>query len=217
MTASTAVSSASSAATSASSDPLSSLSGNFSDFLKLLMTQLQNQDPTSPMDTNTFTQQLVQFTQVEQQINTNSNLTSLIQLTQGNALLQSSSLVGKTVEVQSNTLSLQNGTAGIRFASGAPSTVNVSVSNSSGVDIYDATVNTSANNGSWTWNGRDNNGVQLPDGAYTVKATDATGSGQSVSLDVTGVATGLTKSGNGLTVQVGSVPFDLSKVQSVGN
>ncbi len=56
------------------------LAGNFDTFLKLLTTQLQNQDPMSPMDSNEFTQQLVAFSSVEQQINTNDNLQSLIAL-----------------------------------------------------------------------------------------------------------------------------------------
>jgi flagellar basal-body rod modification protein FlgD len=61
---------------------LGSLTSNFSDFLSLLMTQLQHQDPSSPMDASQFTSELVQFSSVEQQINTNGNLTQLIQLTQ---------------------------------------------------------------------------------------------------------------------------------------
>ena len=54
------------------------LGSNFNTFLTLLTTQLQNQDPTSPLDTNQFTSQLVQFSQVEQAINTNTNLQALI-------------------------------------------------------------------------------------------------------------------------------------------
>ena len=66
------------AASASGSDPgkaLATLSGNFQNFLQMLMTQLKNQDPTSPMDTNQFTTELVQFSSVEQQISTNSNLT----------------------------------------------------------------------------------------------------------------------------------------------
>jgi len=51
-----------------------SLSQDFDDFLQLLTTQLQNQDPLNPMDSNEFTNQLVQFSQVEQQINSNQKL-----------------------------------------------------------------------------------------------------------------------------------------------
>ena len=65
----------------------------------MLMTQLQNQDPTSPMDTNQFTTELVQFSSVEQQINTNTSLTQLIQLTQAGEVMQASAMTGKQVTV----------------------------------------------------------------------------------------------------------------------
>ena len=93
-------------------DPLSSLSSNLNNFLNLLMTQLKNQDPTTPTDTSQFTTQLVQFASVEQQINIDNGVQSLIQLTQSNAVLQASSLVGKTVTATSTQISLQNGGAG---------------------------------------------------------------------------------------------------------
>jgi flagellar basal-body rod modification protein FlgD len=80
---------ASGAATPAS-DPLGALSGNLNNFLSLLMTQLKNQDPTSPLDTNAFTSELVQFSSVEQQVKTNTSLTQLIQLTQAGEVMQSS-------------------------------------------------------------------------------------------------------------------------------
>src|SRR2546421_564140 len=79
-------------AAQAGSPALNSLSANFGDFLKLLMTQLRNQDPTSPLDTNQFTTELVQFASVEQQINTNSSLTQLIQLTQAGEVMQGSAM-----------------------------------------------------------------------------------------------------------------------------
>src|SRR5258708_15264871 len=76
---------------------LSSLSSNFSDFLNLLMPQLKNQTPTSPMDANAFTSELVQFSGVEQQINMNTSLSQLIQLTQSADVTQSSAIIGKQV------------------------------------------------------------------------------------------------------------------------
>ena len=90
--------------------PRYSLSSNFNDFLSMLMTQLQNQDPTSPMDTNQFTSELVQFSSVEQQINTNTSLTQLIQLTQAGEVMQASAMTGKQVTVSSDHVPLQNGT-----------------------------------------------------------------------------------------------------------
>src|ERR1700748_2840526 len=87
------------AASSATDSSMQQLSGNFDTFLQLLTTQLQNQDPTSPMDTNQFTQQLVEYSQVEQQIDTNTNLQSLI--TQGGTqnAAYAPSYLGKNVTV----------------------------------------------------------------------------------------------------------------------
>ena len=73
------------------------MSSNFDTFLTLLTTQLQNQDPLSPMDSNQFTQQLVQFSQVEQQINSNKNLESLISLTKNQTSVDAVSYLGKTL------------------------------------------------------------------------------------------------------------------------
>jgi len=100
---------------SAATDPLASLSSNFNDFLSMLMTQLKNQDPTSPMDTNQFTSELVQFSSVEQQINTNTSLTQLIQLTQGGKVMQASAITGKQVTASSDHVPLQNGQGTIQF------------------------------------------------------------------------------------------------------
>src|SRR6202046_4882218 len=82
------------------------LAGNFNTFLTLLTTQLQNQDPLSPLDTNQFTQQLVEFASVEQQVNMNSNLQTLIAMQQTSASLQALQLVGANVTINSNTATL---------------------------------------------------------------------------------------------------------------
>ncbi len=155
---------AGSAAAGSGKTALSSLSGNLNDFLKLLMTQLKNQDPTAPMDTNTFTTQLVQFSSVEQQINTNTSLNTLIQATQGNTLLQSSSLVGKGVQVTSDQLSLQGGQAGVRFTTATPQPVDISVYDASGTKLVQARVSSTAGDNAWSWNGQTAGGTQLPDG-----------------------------------------------------
>src|SRR5579862_7401479 len=86
------------------------LAGNFNTFLTLLTTQLQNQDPLSPLDTNQFTQQLVEFASVEQQVNMNSNLQTLISMQQTSASLQALQLVGSTVTVSGNVAPLSNAT-----------------------------------------------------------------------------------------------------------
>src|SRR5579872_4398386 len=97
--------------TQSSGDALGQLSSNFSTFLTLLTTQLKNQDPTSPMDSNQFTQQLVEFSQVEQQINTNSNLNTLITQGQTQIGAYATSYLGKTVSVTNGNAALSNGSA----------------------------------------------------------------------------------------------------------
>ena len=108
------------------------LSGNFNTFLTLLTAQLKNQDPTSPLDTNQFTQQLVQYSTVEQQINTNTNLTTLIDLNRASSLYQASAMVGHQVGVASSQLSLQDGAASLQFNLGTAAPVDITISDASG-------------------------------------------------------------------------------------
>src|ERR1700675_577834 len=84
--------------------------GNFNTFLTLLTTQLQNQDPLSPMDTSQFTSQLVEFASVEQQINMNTNLQSLLAMQQTSNSLQALQLVGANVTIDSSTSTLSQAT-----------------------------------------------------------------------------------------------------------
>src|SRR5260370_42555196 len=87
------------------------LASNFTTFLTLLTTQLQHQDPLSPLDTNQFTQQLVQFASVEQQINMNTQLGTLISLQQTGQATAALGFVGATVAVNGGTAQLANGRA----------------------------------------------------------------------------------------------------------
>src|SRR3954449_7957535 len=99
--------------TGSSSDSLSSsagstLAGNFQSFLTLLTTQLQNQNPLDPLDTNQFTQQLVQFAGVEQQLKTNDQLATMLSLQQTAQSTQALGFVGKTAVVDGATTRLSN-------------------------------------------------------------------------------------------------------------
>src|SRR6187200_1821138 len=89
----------------------SQLAANFDTFLVLLTAQLKNQDPLSPMDSNEFTQQLVQFSQVEQQITSNKNLETLVGLTRARSGLDSMSYLGKTLTLTDGSNALRNGEA----------------------------------------------------------------------------------------------------------
>ena len=207
------------AATGASaSDALTSLSSNFSTFLKLLMTQLQNQDPTSPMDTSQFTTELVQFSGVEQQISTNASLGTLIQLTQGSEVVQATAMLGHKVTAASSQLALQNGSATVGFTAPAAGPVGIVVTNSGGSQVYAATVNATAGSNSWSWNGQNSAGAQLPDGAYAVSVIANTAGGSSITLPttITGTATGVGQQGSSVQLDLGGLAVDFSKITSVG-
>ena len=195
---------------------LSSLTGNYNDFLKLLMTQLQNQDPTSPMDTNQFTSQLVQYSSVEQQINTNASLTQLIQLTQGGEILQSSSLVGKPVTVTSDHIALQGSKGTVQFDTAASQPVSIGVYSDGGVKLRDTSFTSQPGHNSWSWDGKDNQGNAVPDGSYrTVATTQLGGATQDLPFTIGGTVTGVQKSGDALQVQLGALKVNLSAVQAL--
>src|SRR6202040_2038661 len=104
-------SSSSSSAAAANALANTQIAGNFQSFLQLLTTQLQNQNPLSPLDTNQFTQQLVEFAGVEQQLNANQSLQTLISLQQTAQSTQALQFVGKTAVVKGNVNSLTNSQA----------------------------------------------------------------------------------------------------------
>jgi flagellar basal-body rod modification protein FlgD len=197
---------------------MKSLGSNFSNFLSLLMTQLQNQDPTSPLDTNEFTSQLVQFSSVEQQINTNTNLTQLIQLTQASQIQQSAGLLGKPVTVSSSQLSLQAGAAAINFETTAAEPIAIAVYNASGAQVQSATLTSTAGSNTWTWDGKNASGNTMADGAYTVSVNtvDTDGAASAVAFTVTGTATSVKNNNGTVQLQMGSLTVPFSSVVSVG-
>jgi flagellar basal-body rod modification protein FlgD len=216
---STASTSSSAASASTSEDALSSLSSNFQDFLGMLMTQLKNQDPTSPMDTNQFTSELVEFSSVEQQINTNSALSQLITLTQSGQVLQSASIVGRTVQVSSDTMPLQNGSGTIDFTSSLSQPVNITIYDSGGNLVASASMTASQGSNSWVWDGTTSSGLTEPDGNYTVKVstTGSNGTTSSLPFTVQGTVTGVQIDGTTLDLSIGTLSVPFSSIASVVN
>jgi flagellar basal-body rod modification protein FlgD len=183
------------------------------------MTQLQNQDPTSPLDSNQFTSELVQFTSVEQQISTNSNLTQLIQLTQATQIEQSASMVGKPVTVNSSQLTLQNGISQVNFNTPTAEPVAIAVYNGSGVQVQTAALTTSAGANTWIWKGNAATGATMPDGVYKVTVTTlgVSGTTSQIPFTVTGTATSIQNNSGTVEVQMGGLTLPFSAVQSVGS
>src|SRR6201996_2294711 len=140
------------------------IAGNFQSFLQLLTTQLQNQNPLDPLDTNQFTQQLVEFTVVQQQLNTNDSLATLVSLQQATQSTEALSYVGKTATVSGNTALMTNSQAVWGVSIPTASTMDVSIASSSGQTVFTGTYNVSAgNNQPFEWNGQGSDGTQYPD------------------------------------------------------
>jgi flagellar basal-body rod modification protein FlgD len=198
------------------------IAGNFNTFLQLLTTQLQNQDPLSPLDTNQFTEQLVEFASVEQQINENSNLQTLISLQQTSAATQAMQFLGSSVTVNSSAATLANATgqaATWNLNSAAPATGNITITNSSGATVYTGTTTLSTGNQTFSWNGKGNNGITYPDGTYTmaITATGANGTAVTVSPQVQGTVTAVDVSQSPPQVTVGGQSYPISSIQSINN
>ncbi len=213
-----AASSASSGSSSTSSDALSSLTSNYNQFLTLLTTQLQNQDPTSPMTSDTFTSELAQFAGVEQQIQTNTNLTQLLSLNQDNEVSQGTSLVGRQAVASSSQLPLQNGSAELQISPASAETVGIAITNSAGSVVKTQTLSLPAGTTNWTWNGQDDSGDTLSDGNYSaaVVTQDSSGNTTAVPFSVVGTITGISKdASNGVDVDMGASTIDMSNVTSL--
>src|SRR5579863_5244834 len=216
--ASSSSSSSSSAANSANALANQQIAGNFQSFLQLLTTQLQNQNPLSPLDTNQFTQQLVEFAGVQQQINTNDSLSTLVSLQQTAQSSQALQFVGKTAVVKGNTAALANNEATWELNIPTASNVNVSIANSSGATVYTSSIAANAgNNQTFNWNGLGTDGTQLPAGNYTLTATakDSNGSTVGVTTSVAGVVSSVDLTQSPPLLSIGGQTFTVNQVESI--
>jgi flagellar basal-body rod modification protein FlgD len=194
------------------------LAGNFQTFLTLLTTQLQNQDPMSPLDTNQFTQQLVQFAGVEQQLKTNDQLTSLVTLQQTAQSTQALTFVGKTAVVDGSTTALTNGAATWDISVPSNSTVNVAITNSTGQTVFSGAYPVSAgNNQAFAWDGKGNDGTQWPDGKYTMTATaaDTAGNTVAVSTQIQGVVNSVDLTQSPPLLSINGQTYTVNQIRSI--
>lgn len=218
-TANSSASSSSSSSSSSTSTSFQSIAGNETTFLKILTTQLQNQDPTAATDTNQFTQELVQFTQAEQQLNTNSKLDSLIALQKNaNGLAATLGYIGNYVEVPTTTqLALQNNQAELAYTlPSAAKTVSIDVVDSKGTTVTTLSGPTASGLDRVAWDGKDSGGNQLANGTYTFKltATDASGNALKVTdIRTVGLVTALTSNTDGTTSLTLSPGYSVSSSQ----
>ncbi|WP_439598891.1 flagellar hook assembly protein FlgD [Falsiroseomonas sp.] len=195
------------------------LAGDLDTFLKLLTTQLQNQDPTSPMDADQLTQQLVQFSTVEQQINTNNTLQQLLALQQSSQLGEAAALVGRRVAVETDRLPLQSGQAQVNLpAAGTARTARIEVRDANNILVRASDVTLGANASQWNWDGKTTNGTQKPDGTYrvTVSGRDSNGAAVPLSFSVTGQVTGAVRDAGVVTLRMGGLNVGYDMLRDLG-
>jgi flagellar basal-body rod modification protein FlgD len=212
--------SAASTATSGGLDGSQQLAGNFDTFLQLLTTQLQNQDPLDPLDTNQFTQQLVEFASVEQQVDMNTNMQTLISLQQTSEATSAMQYLGASVTLSGSSATLAaNAPATWALNSPSPATANVTITNSSGQTAYTGTVSLNAGTQAYSWSGQGANGVTWPAGQYTltVNATGANGQPVTVTTQIQGTVSGINVSQNPPQLTVNGQSYPISAVQSINN
>jgi flagellar basal-body rod modification protein FlgD len=196
----------------------STLAGNFQTFLTLLTTQLQNQDPLTPLDSNQFTQQLVQFASVEQQLKTNDQLTTLVSLQQTAQSTQALTFVGKTVVVDDSTAALKNSLAIWHLSVPTDSNVNISITDSTGQTVFTTSGPAEAGvDQQFGWNGRGNDGTQFPDGKYTLTAvaTDSAGNSVGVATQVQGVVNSVDLSQSPPLLSINGETFTVNQVKRI--
>ena len=213
-------SSSNSAAASASALANQQIAGNFQSFLTLLTTQLQNQNPLDPLDTNQFTQQLVEFAGVQQQLNTNDSLSTLVSLQQTAQSTQALGFVGKTAVVKGSTAGLTNSSATWDLNIPSASTVNVSITSNTGQTVFTGSYAVQAGNSQpFTWNGQGNDGTQYPDGQYkmTATATDSSGKPVAVSTQIQGTVSSVDLTQSPPLLTIDGQTYTVSQIQSIVN
>jgi flagellar basal-body rod modification protein FlgD len=198
----------------------STLAGNFQTFLTLLTTQLQNQNPLDPLDTNQFTQQLVQFASVEQQLKTNDTLSSLLASTQASTTANAASFMGLSVTADGTSASLSGGSAS--WSLNAPKAVakaTITITDANGTVVTTKSTSLPAGEQTFTWDGKDAGGTLQADGSYTisVSGTDASGQAVSVSSDVSGTVTAVDVSGTTPVLTVNGTNVSLSSVKTIAS
>jgi len=193
------------------------IASNFTTFLQLLTTQLKNQDPLSPMDTNQFTQQLVEFAGVEQQMKTNDTLSTLVSLQQSAQTTQALSLVGATVVVNGSTAQLANGQATWALNATQPANATVTITAASGQVAYTGTYAINSGSQTFTWNGVGNNGTTWPAGNYTLTASAVTASGQTttVTTQLEGKVTSVDLSQTPPLLAMGGQNYKITDIQQI--
>jgi flagellar basal-body rod modification protein FlgD len=194
------------------------IAANFTQFLQLLTTQLRNQNPLDPLDTNQFTQQLVQFAGVEQQLRSNDQLQTLVALQKSSQSSAALEFVGKTVVIGGGTTHLgSSGTTTWTFSSPKPASATVTIRDAAGQTALSSNYSINSGRQDFVWDGRGTNGQRWPAGDYTmtITAKDASGQAVAITTDVQGIVDSADVSETPPVLSIGELKFTIDQVKRV--
>jgi flagellar basal-body rod modification protein FlgD len=202
--------------TTTASTTTTGIADNFQTFLTLLTTQLQNQNPLDPLDTNQFTQQLVQFAGVEQQLKSNDQLKSLIDIQKSAQATQALIYVGNTVAVDGSTQQF-DGSATWNLKATKAATAAITITNSTGQTVYSGNFALNQGNASFVWDGKGNDGTQWPAGAYKLTATgkDTTGKDVAIATEIQGVVDSVDLTSSPALLSIGGQNYTTDQIRRV--
>jgi flagellar basal-body rod modification protein FlgD len=206
------------AASAAVQSARSELAGTLDTFLTLLTAQLQNQDPLSPIDSSQFTEQLVQFSQVEQQISTNQHLETLISQNLAASAALPLAYLGRSALISSASTALGEGP--VRWVydlAEAPAAVTLVIKDAAGRIVHTEDGVAAAGAHNFSWDGELANGERAPNGIYTlsVDARNAAGGLVQSSINVIETVSGIDFTAAAPRVLTASGLYDLSAVSGV--
>ena len=190
---------------------------NFDSFLLLLTTQLKNQNPLDPLDTNQFTQQLVQFASVEQQIKSNDTLNALLTSSRSSIVSTAADFVGMQITADGATSRLSSGKAEWRLNVARAVTATIAIRDKDGTVVATETKPLTAGSQSYTWNGQTSTGQVAPPGDYTITVVGRDVAGQTVSVktEISGRVDSVDMSGDEPLLNIGAVQVPLKNVKTL--
>lgn len=195
------------------------LADDFDTFLLLLTTQLENQDPTEPLDTNEFTNQLVQFSVAEQAVAQNENLEKLIALQESGAFDSAIAYIGKEVEANGNAGELVGGFAAFTYELDAPANnVNIVITDGAGRAVYSGQGSKDSGKNRVVWDGTNSfNGADEIEGTYFINVIAKNAAGETVTSRTltTGLVTGAEAQGEEMVLTVAGTTVKVEDVKAV--